>query len=67
MSSALYGAGVRLHFAQQDSQQGALADTVVADDADPLAAHDAQRELSKQYLAAVTVGYVTYFNDFLAG
>ncbi len=44
----LDGARIRSQLTEQDAQQGGLADAVVADDAEAVAAHDAQREIFQQ-------------------
>ena len=53
-------------FAEQDAQQRALAHAVVAEQADPVAAHDPAGEVLDQFLAAVAVGDVLGLDDLAA-
>ena len=67
VGALLHGAGVGGHLADQDAQQRALADAVVADEADAVPAHDAQRQVPDERLAAVAVGDVAQFHHLAAG
>ena len=63
----LDAAAVRLELAEHDTQQRALADAVVADDAEPVAAHDAQGKVLQQNLICETVSDVAQLDDFAPG
>src|SRR5690606_17324334 len=58
---------IRLDLPEQDAEQSRLADAVVTDDPDALAAHDPQRKVLEQSLAAVAVADVARFDDLAAG
>src|SRR5690606_6762826 len=59
----LHAAFVRLELADEYAQQRGLADAVVADDADALAAHDPKREIVEQLLAAERMRHVARLDD----
>ena len=51
-------AGLRLELAEQQPQQGRLADPVVADESNAIAAHDLDREVIDDLLVAVAIAHV---------
>src|SRR5690606_25412906 len=63
----LDGAFLGRQLAEHDPEQRALADAVVADDAEPVAAHDAQVEVLEQPPAAEAVRDAAYLDDLAAG
>lgn len=63
----LHGARVRGELAEQDAEQGALADPVIADDAKPITGHDSQREIRQQRFVPITMGDASHFDDLAAG
>src|SRR5690606_21120413 len=60
-------AGVGHDLAQHDAQQRALADAVVADQADPVAAHHFQRQAVDELFAAEAVVNVVQLDHLAAG
>ncbi len=67
IGAALDLAAVGREFTQQQADQGGLAGTVRADDADPVAAHDAGREIAHQGASANRVVDVFGAQHALAG
>src|SRR5690606_9811926 len=62
----LHAARVGLELADQDAQQRRLSDAVVADYADTVAAHDAEREVVEELLAAERVRDVASLDHLAA-
>ena len=63
----LYCSRVGRELTEQNAQQSALAYAVVPDDAEPVAAHHAQRELIEQTCIAERVRNVARFDDLASG
>ena len=67
IGARLHRPGVGRDLPHQDAQQRALADAVVADEPDAVTAHDAERQVPDQRLAAVAVGDVAELHHLAAG
>ena len=67
VGAELHRAGVGRELAEQYAQQRTLADAVVADDSDTVAAHHAQREIAQQLSTVVAVRDVVKLDDLAAG
>src|SRR5690606_38629907 len=62
----LHRAGIRNDLAEHDPEQRALADTVVADKPDAIAAHDLHRQSVDELFVAVAVMDVVQLDDLAA-